>query len=374
MLQSSVSPSKRAAIARHLESTHCLWRVVFTLALVLMLGGQTVFAIDIVTRRSSKNRVAGEIIEATKTELVIKPKTGDAVRVPVTDIVSIEWGDVPAVMGLAMTEELNGRFDAALTKYGETQAAIGADASKLLRPELEFLIARTKARQGLANPEQTTAGVEAISKWLDANPTSFRYYEAVTWLGRLYLSQRDFNKAKAQFNLVQAAALPELKNSAQAYSAEVQLAEGDVAGALATYESVLAQAGDSEELQQQRRLARLGKAECLSRQGNTQGALDELESLSGEIPTSEADLLTRVHLRRGDALLQLGRREEAAISYLMVDILFPSQSNARAEALYQLFRLWPELGHPERAQDAAATLTTTFKNSVWAAKLGQASP
>src|SRR5262249_20210233 len=61
--------------------------------------------------------------------------------------------------------------------------------------------------------------------------------------------------------------------------------------------------------------------------------------------------------------------KEALLNNLKVDVLYFSQPNLHAEALYNLSRLWNKVNHPERAKEAETTLRTRYPGSVWAAKL-----
>ena len=58
--------------------------------------------------------------------------------------------------------------------------------------------------------------------------------------------------------------------------------------------------------------------------------------------------------------------QEAAIAYLHTELLFSLDPDAHAEALKKLSEIWPKLDETDRANRAAATLKTRYRNSYWA--------
>src|SRR5262249_36991370 len=102
-------------------------------------------AADIVNRKSGEKRAAGTITGATKTELTVKPSTGEPITVPGNDVASIEWDDAPPDMKIGRTDEQNGRFDAALQRFAKALED-ARSSNELMKTDLEFLIARATAR------------------------------------------------------------------------------------------------------------------------------------------------------------------------------------------------------------------------------------
>ena len=102
----------------------------------LVLTASPLWAIDTVTVKSTNKQVLGEISTANKTEVTIKPKTGDAVKIPANDIANIKWEGEPAKLNIAKGDEDRGNFDKALDTYGE----VHKDASgKDVYPQLDLV-------------------------------------------------------------------------------------------------------------------------------------------------------------------------------------------------------------------------------------------
>ena len=56
------------------------------------------------------------------------------------------------------------------------------------------------------------------------------------------------------------------------------------------------------------------------------------------------------------------------ISYLKTDLLYASEIEAHAEALYWLSQLWPKIGENQRATEAKSRLAKLYPTSLWLKK------
>src|SRR5262245_21253976 len=124
-------------------------------------------AADFVVRKSAP-RVGGTITEATKTELTVKPSTGDSITVPANDIVSVDWDDAPKEMNLAKGDESNGRLSASLDKLTKMLDEVKS-GNDLLRTDIEFLIARVTARAALTDDSRLDEAITKLTGFLKAN-------------------------------------------------------------------------------------------------------------------------------------------------------------------------------------------------------------
>ena len=71
----------------------------------------------------------------------------------------------------------------------------------------------------------------------------------------------------------------------------------------------------------------------------------------------------------GTCHLQNKNLKEARTAFLHTELLFSKESEAMAEALYNLSLIWPDLGNNDRAIKARESLKNSFRNSYWARKL-----
>ncbi len=87
--------------------------------------------------------------------------------------------------------------------------------------------------------------------------------------------------------------------------------------------------------------------------------------LNGSNP-EDAELLGPAYVALGDAHQTAGRLQDAAISYLTVDLVYNTNPAAHAEALAKLADVWEALGQPERSREAKSALQATYPDTSWA--------
>jgi hypothetical protein len=82
----------------------------------------------------------------------------------------------------------------------------------------------------------------------------------------------------------------------------------------------------------------------------------------------DGELHARAYNAKGSALVAAGKKKEALLAYLHVDLLFSSYPEQHAEALANLSALWKEVDQVNRANQAAATLRQEYPSSRWVKK------
>lgn len=325
-------------------------------------------AIDIITRKSQENRISGEVTAVSKTAITVKQQTGATVEIPANDIDMIEWDGAPATLRAALGQENNGNYNAAITSLQQVQDGLEATATNL-QTDVKFFIARALSKAALADATRLPEAIARMKAFTDANITSFRYYEGLDFLGRLYLASQDFTQAEATFTLIENSPFDDLKLSAKSSKGRVLLAQGQVDQALAAFDAVLGLPANDESSKLRQLEAKLGKAKCLTEKKQFDQSITLLDDVVSSAEESNTRLQAEAQVLKGDALLGQGKTQEAVLAYLLVDILFSSQQDLHAEALYQLVKLWPAVGQPGRAQDARAALETKYPTSPWVKKL-----
>jgi hypothetical protein len=341
------------------------------LAVAAILAAVTpAWAADIVNRKSG-GRAAGKITGGTKTEITVKPTTGEAVSVPVNDIASIEWDDATAELKLALSDENGGRFDSALTRLKKSKAD-SASAGDLLKTEFEFLAARITARQALGDPSKRDEALKLLQAFLKSGANHPRYYEAVSYLGQVQLAAKDFAGARASYDLLNQAAFSDFKLAGQIANGRILMGEDKPAEAAQAFDQAIAAAGDSAADKARRYEAMLGKARALIAQSKHEDALKDLDEVTSKAPADDTVVQAEAYVLQGNALQALSRNKEAVLAYLHVDILFPRESGYHAESLYHMARLWKTVQSPERGLEAEAKLQKDYPNSDWTKKLSGA--
>ncbi len=322
---------------------------------------------DLIDRRGATSALRGDVTEVSRTEVVIKSRNNQReYRVPANEIERLRWQGEPAQLTQARVEERNGQFDKAIATY---EAARKDAASANLTTDLEFLIARVTALRALADEENYDEAIKLLEKFRTDHPSSFRYFESLKLLARLYMAKPDVEKANTTMKLLSEAPWNDFKMEADILQAQVALANGKIEAALAPLDSVLRVTPSTPAEWSRHYDALLAKATCLQKQAKFQEAIDLLTSVLDEAPEEDAKMLAETCVRLGDCYQAAGRTKEAILAYLRVDILFPKQKTHRAEALYYLSRLFAQDGKFDKAADAQARLQQAYPHSPWTAKL-----
>ena len=326
-------------------------------------------AVDTVTRKSTKTPASGEITSTSRTELTVKRLTKEE-KVPANDVVGVKWDGEPARLGIVRSSEEVGNLQEALDGYQEALKD-PKSSRKELKADIEYLIARTTAKMALADPTNLDDAIKKLDAFRTSHADSFRYYESLDYLGRLYMAKKDLDNAGTTFTQLGQAPWNDYKMAAQNYGAKLKLLENDVDGALSAFEAVVASAPakpGAAELSQ-KYVAMLGKATCLTTQKKHGEAVKVLDEVIKQASATDTRLQAEAYVRQGDCLQAQSKIKEAVLAYLHVDVLFAAEKALHAEALYHLARLSSTIDQPVRGDEARARLTDDYPNSPWAKKL-----
>lgn len=322
-------------------------------------------AADSVTRRG-KPGVNGTL-SATSREGVTIQRRGESIVVPTNEIERITFDDEPPALQLGRGAEQSGNLAVALRRYEEALAAL-ANPRPVLKADVEFFLARCRAKLAMDDPRKLPEAVAAIEAFRSAYLTSYHYYPLHEWLGKVYAQQGDIAKARTAFAELAKAPWRDFQWRAQLAEGRLLMDTGDLTGALERFDRVLADdaATPSEKLLQQQ--ARLAKGQCLTAQGTFEKAEAIFREIIDQTPADEAPVQAAAHNALGDLLREAGKPKDALLAYLYVDLLVPTEQSEHAKALYYIAQLFGELGQADRAKEARERLRSSYPNSPWASK------
>ena len=332
----------------------------------IALTASPLWAVDTLNVRSTGKPVQGEITTANKTEVTIKPRTGDPQKIPANDIVSIKWDGEPAKLLIAKGDEERGNFEKALDTYTDAHK----DATGKLKPYLDFLIARTMAKQAILDDEsKIDDAIKKMEGYLKANADHVGFYESQSFLGRLYGAKGDYVKAQAAFENLGKAPWKDYQIAAKVAVGRMQLKQNNVDGATKTFGDAASGTAESDAEKARRSEAQVGQAACLAKQNKHDEALKLIDEVIKATSTDEAATMAFAYVLQGDCYQAQNKAKDAALAYLHVPVLFPKERAAHAEALYHLAKISGTIGQPDRAAEARDQLLEDFPKSEWAKKL-----
>jgi hypothetical protein len=341
--------------------------VTFTAAAVLV--PQTASALDTVYLKDGSQK-RGTIAAQNKSEVLLTSGSGSIKKeekVPAADIDRVSFEVEPAGLNLIRGTESQGALDKALAGYQDALTKVAAD-QELIRTSLEFLIARVTAKQAQADPAKLDEAIQKLEAFRTANPDHFRTYPALSWLGETYLAKGDYAKAQGVFQELAQSPSPDFQMAAKIAQGRLLLKQGQLPQAAAQFKAVADAPAKTPAEKARRYEAMLGLASALQRQNQAEQAAALLDQVIKEAPAQDTKTMAEAYLRKGDALLAAGKKKDALLAFLHVDVLFPGEPSLHAEALYHLSSLWTEVGEPGRAAEARAQLEDVYGNSEWAKK------
>ncbi len=310
----------------------------------------------------------GDVVEMSPLEVKIKAGSAEKV-VAVNEIDFIAWAGEPSQL----------RAMRARVKAGDYEFVI--QTAEKLKPEdmkrkemqqdVDFYRAYAKARLALAGGGDVKEAGQLMRDFVKANEGSYHHFQAVETLGDLFVAIQAYDKAAAEYARLDRAPWPDVKARAAIALGRAFLAQKKYTEAEGEFDKVLANppAASNAAVKTQLQTATLGKASCLAATSRFEDAIKLIEGVIGEANPEDAELHARAYVTLGNCYRQRPNSTKAALlAFLRVDVVYPSQAEAHAEALANLRELWNEVGKPERAQQAADMLADRYKNSVWAKK------
>jgi hypothetical protein len=341
---------------------------ILTVALVFSFAS-TVLAVDVVTYLDSrKSPVRGTITSTTKDSISIQER-GEIVKVPVTELRAVIFDNEP--------NELRDAREALRQEDNPARAAeaLGRiDTNNIeraeLKSEIQFFRLLARAKLAMGGKEKIQVVGAELSKFLDANPNTYHYYEATEAVGQLLRANKSYAKAIEYFGKL--AASPTHKAQANLAIGWTQLDQDQPEDAQKAFDLALASAGSGPGSEELKRMATLGKAACLGGAGKTDDAVKMANEVIAKADPEERALHARAYNVLGGVHAKAAAKDkekhanEAVLAFLHVDVLYPHNSLEHAEALGNLATLWDQVGQPQRANDARAKLRSQYPSSRWA--------
>ncbi|MBX9788317.1 MAG: hypothetical protein K2Y37_05335 [Pirellulales bacterium] len=318
-------------------------------------------------RTAKGTAINGTVEEANPREVAVKLPNGDVDRIPVNEIEYIKFDGEPPQLNVGRKSALDGRYEDAL-RVLEKLATEKIDRVDV-QQELQYLQAYSLAKLALAGGGDILAAGKQLRDYVQKNASSYHFLEASELLGDVFTAINKPDLAAGQYAAVERGApWSDVKMRARIAKGHALLSQGKPADALGEFEGALSLAGkeDSPLVTRQKQSAELGKAACLAATDKAAAGISMVEAVIAAGDPEQSELFARAYNTLGTCLRAAGKKKEALLAFLHVDVLYASQAQAHAEALKNLTELWPEVGQPQRAVEAQELLKSRYPNSRWA--------
>jgi hypothetical protein len=341
-------------------------RLAPTLALTLAIAcGQTVFAQDkIFPLKNGAEGIAasGKIVERTRDKVVIE-KGGANQNFDTNQISRVVFEGEPVSLTQAKRLIREGNVDQAIEEFRKIdQAALKSDE---LKQDYAFYRGYISALNALRGKGDAAAATKVLIAWAKDNSTSHLFYMASEKLGELAIASGTPDQAARFFDVLGKSPFDDYKIKGNYLSGKALFANKQIPEARAKY-SLVAQSQVSDPVSLKfKKLASLAAIRCDAAEGKAPQAIEALEKMVDEGDSTDAELFAELFNALGGILRTAGNNDEAILAFLKTDLLYSTEQDAHAEALFNLAQLWAAVGENIRATEAKSRLAKLYPTSPW---------
>ncbi len=313
------------------------------------------------------SKVSGKIVERTKDKVVIEVKNGTTQSMDTNLIGRVVFDGEPPLLTRVKDSILTGQLDQAIEEFKKIDvSSIKNDETKL--QDYYFYRGYLTALNALRGKGDAAAASKLLVEWAPKNRDSHSYYLSLEKLGELAIATGTPEQASKYFAALASSPFAELKVKGNYLSGKALLESKQTAEARAKFAAVTqAQVADAASLKF-KKLASLATIRCDAAEGKTPKAIEALEKMVDEGDSTDAELFSELFNSIGGILKGAGNNDEAILAYLKTDLLYASEPEAHAEALYHLSQLWPLVGENQRGTETRSRLAKLYPTSPWLKK------
>lgn len=297
---------------------------------------------------------------------VMLEKSGREQQIAVGDIRGIQFGVEPSELTQARANALSGAYAKALELLNKIDIRNGTDAN--VKQDVDYYRAYCNTKLALLGEVDLAEAGKQLNTFVRVNGDSYHRIEAEQLLGDLLAALGKYSAAQSQYQKLANTPWPSYKIRSAVLVGKSLQAQGKHNEAIAKFDQALAAEDDSPQSASQQQAARLAKAISLSASGNVDQGAALVRSVVAEADPKETELHAEAYNALGNCYLKAGRTKDALFAYLHVDLLYPTQPKAHAEALYYLANLWDEVGDGNEARQARDKLKSQYPTTSWAKK------
>ncbi|MBX3423026.1 MAG: hypothetical protein KF752_15835 [Pirellulaceae bacterium] len=308
----------------------------------------------------------GSLVKITPNEVTITVRGKEQTHA-LKDVRKISFDKEPTGLDRARDLLIDGKYQQALDQL-RTVPRDSLPDNPLLQLDYDFCQWFSEGMRSLSGSGDPTAAIKGLMSLDKAQPNSQHRWSIKLLLGRLALFKNAHAKATEYFTELAKSPDDIHRAAAQYFLARTLLEQGKATEARAQLKGLLAASASSPEMGRYKSLGNVLQARCDLLEGKAQEALQSLDGLAEREDNSDLQLFAEISNARGACYQQLNQPQRAAYSYLQTDLLFFTDAQAHAEALYHLKNLLTAVGQPAKAAQASQRLSSQYTSSVWANK------
>src|SRR5262249_44116677 len=151
---------------------------------------------------------------------------------------------------------------------------------------------------------------------------NFHYFDACETVGDLLVALGKYSEAESYYAKLAAAPWSDYKMRATLQMGRALVGQKQYDKAQAKFDEVLAMTADGKEAERHKLSASLGKASALAGAGKTDEATKMVNEMIAKADPENAELHARAYNILGNCYLAAGKKKEALLAFLHVDLLY----------------------------------------------------
>lgn len=308
--------------------------------------------------------VRGTITKMSPDEVTVSATAGER-PIPVGEIKYIVYQDEPNELSAGRKSIFEKNFNQAINELKKADPAKAG--REVIAQDIEFYRAVALVRSAMGEGGDKAAAESAILNAVKVCGQNYHFYEAAEVAGDLAMASGKFADASKRYSVIitRAAKHPEMVVRARLADGRSLAAQKKYDEAKARYDEVLGDELNTPSVASLKLLANVGKAGCLTETGQAAEAIKALETIIEKNDPSDAPLFARTYVALGNAYVKADKPKDAIMAFLCVELLYAGESEALAESLYNLAKLWDKVNRADRALSARNTLRDRFPGSIW---------
>ncbi|MCA9193666.1 MAG: hypothetical protein KDB03_17965 [Planctomycetales bacterium] len=309
--------------------------------------------------------ISGKLIEVSPDQIVLEVR-GKNQTYPTAEVSKLVFDNEPTALDRARELISQQQYDQALEEIKKIESS-GLKTSAV-QEDFEFYRWYCEGQLGLSGAGDKAAAERGLKTLAGKNRNTHHFYPLCELLGQLAMASSSPEAARPFFALMEKSSSKEIQALADWHMGELELALANSAEARARLQKVANANFNAANMNSIKNLSLVGLARCDCLEGKVSEALEQLNKLVRNNDSADHELFARINNAKGECYLKNNQTQNALICYLQTDLLFFTDAQAHAEALYYLAQLWPKEGNGAKGVDARNRLKSSYASSVWANK------